>query len=75
VSSALSIWVVYDHPLDYPSEFVARRHEVTAKGSRPTPEAMASHNIDLLRDELAGRGLTMIPRMDGDDPNIMETWL
>jgi len=58
----LSIWVVYDHPTDFPTEFVARRHEVDGEGSRPTNEAMASRNLSLLRDELAGRGLTAIPR-------------
>jgi hypothetical protein len=71
----LSMWVVYDHPTDYPTEYVARRHEVVAGGSRPTNEAMASRDLDMLRDELAGRGLVMLQRMDGDDPKIMETWL
>ena len=71
----MSMWVVYDHPLDYPTEFVARRHEVTKEGSRPTNEAMSSHSLDLLRDELVGRGLTCLTRSPEDDPKIVETWL
>ena len=71
----LSMWVVYDHPADFPTEFVARRHEVVAGGSRPTNEAMSSRSLDMLRDELVGRGLTCLTRMPGDDPKIVETWL
>jgi hypothetical protein len=61
--------------IDYPSEFVARRHEVTKEGSRPTNEAMSSRSIDVLRDELVGRGLTVINRLPEDDPKIVEVWL
>lgn len=71
----MSMWVVYDHPLDYPTVFVARRHEVTKEGSRPTDEAIASSNLDLLRDELVGRGLTPLLRNDGDDAKVVEVWL
>lgn len=31
----LSIWTVYDHPLDFPNEYVARRFTVGTSGSRP----------------------------------------
>jgi hypothetical protein len=71
----LGMWVVYDHPTDFPNEFVARRHVVNAKGSRPTEEVLTSTALDLLRSELVERGLTMIPRFADDDPKIIEVWL
>ena len=71
----MSMWIVYDHPTDFPTEFVARRHEIVRGGSRPTNEAMASHSLDSLREALVGRGLTCLSRSPHDDPNIVETWL
>jgi hypothetical protein len=71
----LPMWVVYDHPTDFPHEFVARCHNVDAKGSYPTDQVLTSMSLDLLRDELAARGLTPLNRMPGDDPKIVEVWL
>jgi hypothetical protein len=71
----MSMWIVYDHPTDFPTEFVARRHEIVRGGSRPTDEAMASHSLDSLREALVGRGLTCLSRSPHDDPKIVETWL
>jgi len=72
---ALSIWTIYDHPLDFPNEYVARRFTVGANGSGPTDDILTSTSLDLLRTELAGRGLTVIDRLPGDDPKIVEVWL
>ena len=36
VSDALEMWVVYDHPLDHPDGFIARRWLVRA-GKQPRP--------------------------------------
>jgi len=73
--AVMSMWTIYDHPTDFPNEFVARRHEIVRGGSRPTSDAMASHSLDLLRDELARRGLSCISRHPTDEPQIVETWL
>jgi hypothetical protein len=75
VNDKLSIWTVYDHPTDYPSEFIARRFEVDVAGSRPTDDVLGSTSLDLLRNELAARGLTVINRMPADDKKIVEVWL
>ena len=74
-AALLSIWVVYDHPRDFPDEFIARRHETTAHGSRVTDEVLLSSSLDAIRDELAKRGLYCLTRVPGDDPKIVETWL
>lgn len=71
------MWVVYDHPLDQPDFFVARRWEVGAGVERPTEDAILASSIGELRGLLRDRdpGLYRIPRQPGDDPVIMETWL
>jgi len=73
--SALAMWTVYDHPRDFPDEFVARRFDVDGKGARPTDEILTSSSLDLLRAELASRGLTVINRLPKDEPQIVEVWL
>lgn len=75
MTSILSMWTVYDHPIDYPDYFVARRHEVTAKGSAPTPEIMLAKGLAELRGALIARGLTVLRRDPDDDARIVEVWL
>jgi hypothetical protein len=70
----LPMWVVYDHPTDYPDGWLARLWY-----SLPQPQAtglaIAAGALDTLRDHLAERGCTVIPRSEGDDPAIVESWL
>jgi len=73
--TTLQMWTVYDHPRDFPTEYVARMFEVDAAGARPTAMVLASISLDLLRDELAARGLTPLTRSPDDDPKIVEVWL
>jgi hypothetical protein len=74
MSEPLSMWTVYDHPRDFPEHFVARRWEVTAT-SAVARDAVASDDLPKLRAWLADLGLARMPRNDGDDPAIIETWL
>lgn len=67
----LPIWVVYDHPTDWPDHFVARLWV----GERPTGDMLLAFDIEVIRQTLAEKGLTRLDRMEGDDPNIAETWL
>jgi hypothetical protein len=69
------MWTVYDHPKDFPNEFIARRFEVDGKGARATADILTSSSLDLLRSELVHRGLTVINRLPADDPKIVEVWL
>ena len=72
--AVLSIWTVYDHPTDFPNEFVARRWEVHDKPV-PTDDIITSNDVNLIRASLASRGLTCLAPSKDDDPNIVETWL
>lgn len=67
----LAIWTVYDHPTDYPHNYVARKFF----GETPTSEIMVCPDVDEIRNVLRAYGLVRLSRQDGDDPKIMETWL
>lgn len=71
----LSMWTVYDHPTDYPEGFIARRWAIGKGTMTATAEVMLSADLDGIRDAMTGLGLTPLPRQDGDDPCIVETWL
>ncbi len=73
--AALNIWTVYDHPLDFPDCFVARLFLTDADGPVPTSVCFRSESLDHIRATLADQGLTVMPRMDGDDAKIVEVWL
>jgi hypothetical protein len=70
----MMMWVVYDHPLDYPQKYVARLWNIN--GDHP-----AATNVIALADTLVEirqmlpEGLSRLERFDGDDECIVEVWL
>lgn len=71
-AGGLSIWVVYDHPDDYPDNFVAR----CWIGEEMTESVIVSTDLEKIRDVLElEMGLVKLMPMEGDDPKILETWL
>lgn len=75
MTGTLSIWTVYERPLDYPDCYVARRHQIEAGYSVATPEAILSDTLEPLRGRMLEMGLTCLPRQEGDDPHIVESWI
>lgn len=71
MSEPLYIWTVYDHPSDFPDNFVARKFAL----DKPTAEILVSDNIYKLRVALKCMGLVCLTRAPEDDPKIVETWL
>lgn len=72
----VSLWTVYDRPKDYPNSFVARRFLIDAYGAKPTESIIISDNLRVLRNILAYEmHLTCLNREQGDDPNIVESWI
>ena len=69
------MWTVFDHPLDHPTVFIARRGEVTAGQYVPTLDVIVSHDIEKIREQLQDMGLFCLPRQPNDDPKIVEVWL
>jgi hypothetical protein len=66
------MWVIYDKPLDYPTQFVARLWD--AMTSKPTATFMIAPSLDDLRLMLPP-DLHRLDRMAQDDPCIVEVWL
>lgn len=67
----LPIWVVYDHPSDYPDTYVARMFNL----DKPTDDLLIDADLEKIRDALEGMGLVKLMPMPGDDPVIIETWV
>jgi hypothetical protein len=65
------IWVVYDHPADWPGWYVACEW----LGETKTGNMLLFREIEPLRDELELRGLVPMMRAESDAAVIMETWL
>jgi hypothetical protein len=66
------MWTIYEKPADYPDKWVVRMWW----GEVPEPRAGVCDSLELARAliEEAG-GCFPIPRMPGDAPAIVETWL
>lgn len=80
IPEGLVMWTVYDHPEDYPNEFLARMWVVpTGPGVDHEPiftgQIMASTDLHLIRRWMQHQGLACITRNPDDDPVILETWL
>jgi hypothetical protein len=77
----LNIWTVYDHPLDFPHSYVARRFEVgSPKRGEGMPATRATDDIiqgelRIIRESFRHCGLTRMPRAEQDEPQIVECWL
>jgi hypothetical protein len=72
----MDVWSIFDHPLDYPNYFVARRSEI-GHGPEPlvTNEVLLSTEIEPLRDEMERRGLICFTRDPSDSPFLVECWM
>lgn len=69
----LPMFVVYDHPQDFPEHYVAALW-LTTPHTR-VRYVLRSSTLDRLRHVLEVFGLVHLHRNDGDDPVILETWL
>lgn len=78
MSDHLDMWVIYKHPLDFPDKFVARLFEVTSSGPLGTGIKFvgdSKEEVERLIPAVAAGLLTWLPRMPGDDPQILGVWL
>lgn len=67
------IYVIYDHPLDFPDLFVCRVwHGERIAEAEPL---MVAATLDEIRDALEARGLVNMGRYAEDDPAIAEAWI
>jgi hypothetical protein len=65
---------VYDHPRDFPENYVARLFMVDAGGAHAT-DTIVIGGLDVIRERMRRRGLSCLPRAFEDDSRIIETWI
>lgn len=70
----LPMFVIYDHPVDFPEEYVARLW-VTLPEPIATTLHMCHAELSVLRDHMQSLGLVRLTRNQEDDPCIVETWM
>lgn len=66
----LEMFVIYDHPRDFPGHFVVRRWV----GGKPTPDFAIADTLEAARAEVPP-SLYRLPHQPGEDTVIVETWL
>lgn len=70
------IITVYEKPLDYPDDYVARVWEIQGSRPKPTNIAITRNSIQEIREDIMAAGFGIrIPRAEDDDPHIVETWM
>jgi len=71
----LTIWTVYERPKDYPIGWIARMFEISGAGPKPTGRVIKCAALQPIREKLIRAGLTCLPRQEGDEPQIVESWI
>lgn len=75
MEGAITFWVIYDHPKDYPDEFVGRRQFVTAAGIVKDNDLFArGPSVAAVREQIP-QGAIQVGPSPGDDPVIAEVWM
>jgi hypothetical protein len=75
MTDVLSIWTVYCSPRDHPDRYVARRFEVSGPEPTPTSDVVVALSLDTIRGYMEMHGLHRMPREEGDQPHIIESWI
>jgi hypothetical protein len=70
----ISQWVIYDHPRDYPDQFVMRRWAVSADLMLATDDMALADTLVEIRKKVPP-GLYRLERFADDDPCIVEVWM
>ena len=75
MAAELIMVTVYDHPSDYPDEWVARLSRITPGQVTPEAELWArASTLDGIRATIPD-GMTAMAAAPEDDPVIHEVWL
>ena len=72
--NALMIWVIYDHPRDFPDGYVLRPQALVEGVLIVSAVAWSAATPDKL-EAILPAGVTRIGPQEGDDPVIMSVWI
>lgn len=72
----ISIWTVYEHPDDFPDNYVARRFEVLAGEVNATDQVIVTNSLPALQQHLRQYHgeLHAVPVLADDDCKVIEVW-
>ena len=74
-NDAISLYVIYDHPSDYPDHYVVREWRVPPGGPvQVNQDCWLAGSLELAREFVPG-GHCNIGRQEEDDPKIAEVWI
>lgn len=71
---ALTFWVIYENPRDFPGKFVLRAQDASPQGVQPWQMCAVFGTLIEARAAVPP-GLYCFPRIPGDDPVIVEMWM
>lgn len=74
MTGSLSLWVIYDSPLDYPGQFVVKRWEVEDGSVTVTDDVTIAATLQAAR-EAVPPGKVLLSRSEEDATVISETWV
>jgi hypothetical protein len=73
-ANRLLTWTVYEYPLDYPNEYIARPANVAEGNVNAMPVHLSALSLTAIR-ALIPSGLYRLPRWTDDEPHILEVWI
>lgn len=78
-STGLKLYTIYRNPLDHPKKIVVREWHVIGAGAEPlnSGNAWLFETVEQARAHVRKvlPGAERLPRSDGDEPQILETWI
>lgn len=72
----LFIWAIYNHPVQGKDSFTVRIWRIQSGAEEPigSPFMHQTSTLDEAR-KIIPPGRYRLPRMEGDEPDVVETWL
>lgn len=72
----LTLWVIFDHPYDYPYNWVLRGNDIIRGATEPRPQdhVYLCNSLEEARAALPP-GMHCLGREPDDDPKIFEVWV
>ncbi|RYX80903.1 hypothetical protein EON83_26535 [bacterium] len=68
------LYVIYDHPADYPNHYVVRQFYITKEGPHPAKAATLHDTLEAARATIP-HGMKNLGRQPDDDPILSEVWM
>lgn len=77
MSGVLDIWVIFDHPLDFPDSYVVAVQRVGASGVEHLPQRWLRATLEGARDVVQRHHpfAVCLERQPQDDPAVVESWI